>query len=167
MKNRILAVFLIALVVASLFGCSDNSPQYEKDTPTFANSEDMGTLELELMAYSYAVSTFSEVTVEEIENKKRNDDEFFLYVGRATCEWCRKVAPVLSQVSEEKNVDIYYLDSTNTESNESIKNFRINHDVKTVPTILKFSGNGIYSILEYDLSQSRSDLVGVLSDLLQ
>jgi len=166
MENRKLAVFLMVIIMGLFSGCSEVSHPKDKDTSSLATSQGASTLEMELMAYSYAISTFDEVTVKEIENKIEERDAFFLYVGRATCEWCRKLAPVLSQISTERNITIYYLDSTNTESDEDIKNFRETHGVKNVPAVLEFSSNGTYAILEYDLSHNRKDLANELNDLL-
>lgn len=55
-----------------------------------------------------------------LDRLSNNDDEVSLDVRRATCEWCGKVAPVLSQVSQEKNVVISYLDSTKYKTGKQI-----------------------------------------------
>ena len=168
MKNQNKAWVLLAMIAMFILlsGCSDRNLR-EVDTSVLSSPQSGTTLEIELLAYSYAVSTFHEVTAEEVEDAISNGEEFFLYVGRATCEWCRKIAPVLSQVAQEDGIEIYYLDSTNTESDLSIKTFRETYGIETVPTIMEFFSNGEYDILEYNLMESRSNLVKTLSKLVQ
>lgn len=163
-KTCILLILIVIFLLCS--GCSERYSQ-GGDTSALSGPQSDSTLEIELLAYSYAISTFHEVTAEEVEDAITNEDAFFLYVGRMTCEWCRKLAPVLSQVAQEEGITIYYLDSTNTESDLSIKTFRETYEIETVPTIIEFSSNGEYRILEYDLSQSRSNLAKTLRKLVQ
>ena len=167
-KTNIL-IFSIAAIITifiTFYGCAEKGVS-SGDNSSVLNSQSRNVLEMELVAYSYAVSTFDEVTVKEIENKIERNDKFLLYVGRETCEWCRKIAPVLSQISQEKDIDIYYLDSSNTESDSTLKTFRKSYGIKTVPAIIDFSSNGEYRFLECDLMNSRNDLVNTLSKLIQ
>ncbi|HAP15513.1 MAG TPA: hypothetical protein DCR07_05330 [Lactococcus sp.] len=165
LKVSIITIIIITIIII-FSGCAEKNSLSDVYSDV-SDTQSRSILEMELVAYSYAVSTFDEVTVEEVENKIERNDKFLLYVGRETCEWCRKIAPVLSQVSQKKDIDIYYLDSADTESDLTLKTFREVYGIETVPVVIDFSSNGKYHFLEYDLMKSRKDLVDTLSKLIQ
>ncbi len=111
-----------------------------------------------------AISNFSELTVEETNSKISAGADFLLFVGRPTCEWCRKLAPSLQEVSADKGLEIFYLDSTNTETDSELSNFRALYDIPTVPAIIHFKENGTFTKIDLDLESD--NIVDELSSLI-
>ena len=61
--------------------------------------------------YNEIVSSFKNITAEEIV-KKYNDDKLTLvYYGRSGCQYCVKYAPIIKEVAKEKNIDVYYFNA--------------------------------------------------------
>lgn len=152
----IIIVLLVLFLETSANGCtqneivtSDSTKQVEKGSTEF-NSEG-GFLKLELIGYANAVESFDELTVSEANSKVSEREEFLLFVGRPTCEWCRRVAPSLQEVSEDLNLAIFYLDSTDTETESDLANFRDRYDIPTVPAIVLFKEDGSFTKIEINL----------------
>ena len=63
-----------------------------------------------------------------------------VYIGRATCPFCRKFARKLSGLTNEINQAIYYIESDNALDKE-INSFREKYNILTVPGFI-VSHNG-------------------------
>ena len=150
------AILLVLLLGISMNGCAerdgatDGSARWVENKSNEFSSED-GLLTLELIGYTNAVESFNELTVGEIESKISAKEEFLLFVGRPTCEWCRKLAPSLQEVSESRGLTIFYLDSTDTETSSELSNFRDLYDIPTVPTVILFRDDESFVNLDIDL----------------
>lgn len=110
--------------------------------------------------YDKNTENFDLISVEEIYNKINDEDTFFVYVGRVTCEWCRLFVPILSEYALKHNLKINYLDSTNTETNNDIKNFRELNNIDHVPALLYYNpslSNSIYSI-DFDITDNNFNI---------
>lgn len=165
-NNSIFRIFLIIMLFLMFF----NNPIIpQKSADEFAhssidasnansNNDTSDTLEMEVISYIHSVLKFKSLSVEELKLKLNNDDAFILYVGRATCQWCRKVAPILCCISSEQNLNIFYLDSENTESNPNLQEFRNNHEIDTVPAIIVFYNQDNYKIINFDVTADNDSL---------
>lgn len=164
-----IVILLLLLPGISLYGCvagnnSTSTPSNPiKEESAELNSED-GLLKLELIGYMNAIDSFDELTVSEVSTKISAKEDFLLFIGRPTCEWCRKLAPSLQEVSLDKGLEIFYLDSTNTETDSELSNFRTQYDISTVPAVIHFIENGTFTKLDIDLESS--DMIGELNDLI-
>lgn len=114
------------------------------------NKSEQLNLEMELIAYAHAELDFLQADVSIINSKIENDSSFFLYTGRATCQWCRKIVPILSRIIKENNISIYYLDSENSDTNSELSAFREKYEIETVPSIIYFEGSEEYYSFELD-----------------
>lgn len=125
-----------------------------------------GLLELELIGYLNAVESFSQIDVDTINYKISKGEEFFLFVGRPTCKWCRRVAPALQAAAETLDIDICYLDSTDSDSDKDIYNFRKEMGIDQVPSVIKFSADQ-YKILDIDLDNSdmESEVISAIEEV--
>lgn len=61
----------------------------------------------------------------------------YVFWGRASCPFCRAFVPSLAQLSKKRKINIYYIDTENTDSNKILRSERKRYKVKTVPTLIK------------------------------
>ncbi len=82
--------------------------------------------------YEEDIKEFKKVLSTEADELLSNEDLAVVYIGRATCPFCRKFAKKLSGLTEEIDTTIYYVDSENF-SDDGINSFREKYDIVTVP----------------------------------
>lgn len=109
-------------------------------------------LELEMIGYANAVDAFIEIDTQSVREKIANGERFYLYIGRSTCQWCRKLAPSLQYASSKREVDIYYLDSTDTQTDNDLSSFRKEYAIETVPDVILFSESDAPVHLDIDIT---------------
>lgn len=122
-----------------------------------ANNKENAHLATEIYFYNESIKNFTELTVEEINDKLLNEDEFFLYTGRLTCEWCRKLVPILYSVQSNCALTIYYLNSEDTDSNDALRLFREHYGIDTVPSLIYFNGNNHYYNIDLNIRSTKFD----------
>ena len=83
-------------------------------------------------SYEEDVKLFEKVTSTQADELLSNEDLTVVYIGRATCPFCRKFAKKLSNLTNKINITIYYVDSANFSDN-LINSFREKHNIVTVP----------------------------------
>lgn len=116
-----------------------------------APASDAERVERESAAYQEAVRGFHAVDVPAVEAMIAERRDFYLYVGRVTCRWCRRLIPVMVPVFAKRGVDVFYLDSTDSQTDEGLSAFRDRYGVTWVPTVLHFDAAGSVRGLEVDL----------------
>lgn len=159
-----MATFLLALLLGiSVSGRAEKEEDRSADGSTRQIEEgsaefspEGGLLKLELIGYANAVESFIGLTVGEVSSKISAGEEFLLFVGRPTCEWCRKLAPSLQEVSESRGMTVFYLDSTDTETDSDLANFRNLYDIPTVPAVILFKADG--SIIKLDIDPKSNNM---------
>ncbi|MGT2830024.1 thioredoxin domain-containing protein [Streptococcus hillyeri] len=113
--------FMISILLMSC-GRQSSSELQEKKTGTYQES----------------VANLEEITLQELNEKIANSEEFLIYLGRPTCGYCQVFVPKLAEAHQEKSARIYYLNSDEADAkdwNEFIAYFGI----KTVPHFSYFS----------------------------
>lgn len=85
--------------------------------------------------YSEDIKTFKPVLAGEADNLLANEELAVIYIGRATCPYCRKFAKKLGALSSQITTSIYYINSENFDD-EGIEDFRAKYGVRTVPGFL-------------------------------
>lgn len=83
-------------------------------------------------SYEEDVKLFEKVISTQADELLSNKDLAVIYIGRATCPFCRKFAKKLSGLTNKINITIYYVDSDNFSDN-SINSFREKYNIVTVP----------------------------------
>lgn len=119
----------------------------------FKNEEGKGKGIDKIALYENYVKDFEVVDIDSIYTKMRTNEIFYLYVGRITCPWCIDFIPILHEFSETNGVMIHYLDSTDTETDFKLKNFREFHDIDTVPALLIYDKNQKLSKVNFNLDE--------------
>ena len=61
--------------------------------------------------YNEIVSSFKNITADEIANKYKEDKLTFVYYGRSGCQYCVKYAPIVKEVAKEKNIEVNYFNA--------------------------------------------------------
>ncbi|WP_238948614.1 thiol reductase thioredoxin [Clostridium sp. YIM B02569] len=82
--------------------------------------------------YEENVKLFEKVISTQAEELLSNEDLAVIYIGRATCPFCRKFTKKLSALTNKINTTIYYVDSSNFSDN-LIDSFREKYNIVTVP----------------------------------
>ena len=116
-----------------------------------AADADVERIARESRIYEEAVRSFIPVDVPAVEALVEQHRDFYLYVGRVTCRWCRRLIPVMAPVCAARVVEMRYLDSENSKTDEALSAFRERYGVTWVPTVLHFDDTGAVHGLEVDL----------------
>ena len=90
--------------------------------------------------YEEDVELFEKVLSTEADQLLSTKELAIVYIGRATCPFCRKFAEKLSGLANEINSTIYYVESDNY-SDDEINSFREKYNIVTVPGFI-VSKNG-------------------------
>lgn len=93
---------------------------------------------------------FTELNIQEVYKKIENNDSFFLYTGRDTCNFCVELIPLLNKIYEELGISLFYLNSEHTNIDNQIKQFRTEYDIEFVPSLIQFN-DGNYNIIDLNL----------------
>ncbi|MFV0502460.1 MAG: hypothetical protein ACK5LT_00615 [Lachnospirales bacterium] len=113
----------------------------------------------EMSQYLNDTEGFVRVEVNELKEMISSGSEFILYIGRATCPWCRAFVKDLKFISWEDELTIYYLDSENTGVDNELAEFRELYNIEYVPSMIYFSDT-IAKALDIDVtSQNYSKYV--------
>lgn len=78
-------------------------------------------------------------------------------MGRPTCEWCRKLAPALQEAVTSLSIDIYYVDTSNSDSNYKLASFRERYSIDSVPAVIFFTDNRKPNRLDIELDAEDLD----------
>ncbi|MFT8343396.1 MAG: thioredoxin domain-containing protein [Clostridium beijerinckii] len=109
--------------------------------------------------YEENVKLFEKVISTQAEELLSNKDLAVIYIGRATCPFCRKFAKKLSALTNKINTTIYYVDSSNFSDN-LIASFREKYNIVTVPGFI-VSKNGEIEV-RCDSSLSENEILDLL-----
>lgn len=86
-----------------------------------------------------------------LENKIKNDSaEFFIYVGRPTCPYCKVFQPNLEKAISDKQNIVYYYNTDDHKTDELFQKVLDELDVKSVPALLHMKNGQRVRILEYN-----------------
>lgn len=100
----------------------------------------LGTLLLMLPMIYLTLNKESDVrsnVVEASEIQNIQKDTKFLLVGNSECGACKEFVPIITKSMEENDVDVYYLDTDDTEN----LNFLNEKNINVTPTLLELDKN--------------------------
>lgn len=116
---------------------------------TANNSTEKNIVKFEEEEYSKNVKDFIVITPEELSEKVLSNENNYVYFGRQTCPYCRAFVPKLNKLSKERKINIYYIDTENTDTDIKLQELRSKLNIETVPSLLLFKNNG-NTVTHYD-----------------
>lgn len=121
--KKILTLVLTAFL---LFGCSTTptggSSTKEKIDVSTLNILDLNTTDADMSDYTQLTDTkhvFKEISMEESIRLFEEGGSGVLYYGYSHCPYCQRAVPVLNNAAREEGLDIYYVDVTAEENQNS------------------------------------------------
>lgn len=113
MKKRL----YYAMFVCLLFGCTTETQ--EQTTSSNYCDGDSGTCSLTTSSEDIEDSTyFQQITMEEAIELFKNKGDGILYFGYPDCPWCQEAQPILEELAETYDKQIYYIRTRDSEKNK-------------------------------------------------
>lgn len=84
-------------------------------------------------------STLTDIDSDQLTNLLDEESELqYLYIGRPTCPICVEFQPILEEVIQEEEIDVYYYntDVAREENSSILSEMMENLDVTSVPTLM-------------------------------
>ena len=111
--------------------------------------------------YQEEVKVFKETTPKEADRLLETKTGEIVYIGFDSCPYCRKFVHKLSPLTEEKELEIHYVDAKNTDYTAEIKEFRQKYNVETVPGFL-YSSETAGLIVKHDSSLTPEQILDII-----
>lgn len=106
-----------------------------------------------IQKYLDIVEKYTLVTPEKAEELVAEQNGNIIFLARETCPYCRKMVGKLDLAAEEKDLTIYYLDTSDTEHIENTAAFRQKYDIATVPSLVYSDENGVKTVSDSSLTK--------------
>ena len=124
MKKKVLIIALLSLLLIPLVGCKKEQDS-KSDALKFKEEYESLNKKTNENGNLYRVITINEenpiiyTTYEELANKIADDENFLVYFGTSTSEYCRSVVPYLLEQAKTQGIDkIYYVDISKKEESK-------------------------------------------------
>lgn len=127
-------IILIVVSICTISGCNNR----EKNTKNSADYDAFSDIieSAEESQYEKIVSSFSSVSITEIEDMmpQTEDDYIYFYFGRVSCLYCREFVITNKELLTELT-NFYYIDTG--KMNQSEKELLETYGIEEIPAILK------------------------------
>lgn len=91
--------------------------------------------------YNNQVKDLTRIEMADLNKMIEEKKTFNLYLGRENCPYCQIIAPQLVDLVKKEKVEIFYLDTLNT--NEEMDKFFKDYKLEYVPSLMVFTeGDG-------------------------
>lgn len=99
--------------------------------------------------YKDQVKALTAISSKELNKMIEDKKSFNLYLGRENCPYCRILAPQLSKLAKDDKVEIYYLDTLETDAD--MDKFFEQYKLEYVPSLMVFkAGKGQEIALDHN-----------------
>lgn len=107
------------------------------------------------------VKIFREVTPQEAEDAIEATAGNILFIGRETCQYCRKFVRKLSLLAKDYDLDVLYLHSQHPEYEDDVQKLRDKYDVPTVPGLI-YSSETAGLVVKCDSSLTLEEILEII-----
>lgn len=171
--NRNMIIILIVAMIIVFVSCTgyiiyftQNTQKEEVSTPTFnsdnynktekienqssngnSTESDSSTSSTDTAFEEINYSNIQTITIDELEQKINNKDNFITIISSQTCYYCITFEPIANEVFKEKNKILYRLNITNMTQDETNR-LREYYPFTSTPTILAIKEGAVSTLLE-------------------
>lgn len=128
--KKIVSVLLIFVVLLGVTGCGKEEKNFKKEYESLNNDSDYRSVSIpKKNPIVYA-------SANEIVEKLKNNETFYVYFGSIYCPWCRSVIEKALEVANNKKIDkIYYVEIWDGKHNEILRDtFELNDKGEAIAT---------------------------------
>lgn len=139
--KKVVNIFIIVAILFGLTGCGKEQKNFKKEYESLNGDSDYRTVNIpKNNPIVYA-------TANEIVEKLKNNETFYVYFGSLYCPWCRSVIEKSLEVANNKKINkIYYVDIWDGNHNEILRDtFEIDEKGEAVAT--KIGTEDYYELL--------------------
>lgn len=138
MHRKSLFTFLTLLIALALL-VSACAPKQDQTASTTTIDENVPA---EIKDYRESVAQLESVTLAEAKSKQESGDEFYLYIGGETCEYCVAFVKEFTPVIEKHDLSVVYLDYYANANDKDLDSFIDEHGLETIPSVLHATKDG-------------------------
>lgn len=106
----VIAIFLLVNVIVTAIGNNSKNNTYSNTSTTESDSSDNGGTGNEQQLPEYDVTSFTEVTVDEMFTKVTTSGYQVVYIGRSGCGYCRLFLSALKEAQTNFKYKTLYID---------------------------------------------------------
>lgn len=117
--------------------------------------------EIQIEEYLEQVKIFKETTPEEAETLIEEKEGNVIFIGRETCQYCRRFAKKLYGLVKEHHFDVHYVYSKHPDYKEEIKALRDKYEVDTVPGLI-YSSKSSGIVVKCDSSLTEEEILEII-----
>ncbi|HEL0621719.1 conjugal transfer protein TraF [Streptococcus equi subsp. zooepidemicus] len=107
----------------------------------------------ETMTFAKSIAAFRQVEISEVVTRLAAGEDITVFLGRATCPYCRRFAPKLAKVARQEHKDIFFVDSENSTELADLQVFRERYGLATVPALLISRHQEIKAVCDSSLTE--------------
>ncbi len=131
---------------------SEQSASAQASSEEVKDAEKKEEEEKMIAQYKAYAQDFHKLSVEEIKEKAKQGESFLLYVGRATCSDCRRVISSLHKITQENNLEVFYLDCDDPGDKETYRAFIKENKIEEIPYLALYDENGKAKAIDFDFN---------------
>ena len=100
--------------------------------------------------FSAITAAFTAVCPEDVERLIAGGRSAVVFFGRESCSYCRRFAPKLQRAAAQTGVSVRF---ANSSDKAAWADFREEHDIDTVPALIKILSDGLHVVCNSKLSE--------------
>lgn len=81
-------------------------------------------------------AAFTPISAAQAQEKIASGEKFVLFIGRPSCPYCRRFEPKLSQVAQDNQIAVSFINSEDASDAAGIQALRAQYNIPTVPGLL-------------------------------
>ncbi len=159
--KKFLSVLMIAVILLGVTGCGKEGKNFKNEYESLNGNSDYRSVSIQKK------NPIVYASANEIVEKLKNNETFYVYFGSMYCPWCRSVIEKALEVANNKKINkIYYVDIWDGEHNEILRDtFEIDEKGEAVAT--KVGTEDYYELLnrlnpvldDYILTNSKGEKI--------